>query len=108
MKIGQVNRVSSVKDYNVSTLLRNIIDIVDGRLTFEDNIQGKIIRNVFFHEANFNMPIVHNLNRTIKDFLIVGTDKFALFKRGTQEPTENRLYVQCDTAQTYADILILG
>lgn len=108
MKIGQVNRTSSVKDYNIATLLRDIIDIVDGRLTFEDNIQGKIIRNVYFHAANFNIPVVHDLNRTINDFIIVGSDQFALFKRGTQEPTNNRLYIQSDTANTYADVLILG
>lgn len=108
MKIGQVNRASSIKDYNIATLCRDIIDIVDGRLTFEDNIQGKIVRNVYFHAANFNVPVVHNLNRTINDFLIVGSDQFALFKRGTQAPTQDRLYLQCDTANTYADVLILG
>jgi hypothetical protein len=47
-KIGRQSETNDIKDYRVANLFRNIMDMVDGRLTIDDNIQGKIIRNVLF------------------------------------------------------------
>ena len=70
-KIGRQSETNGIGDYKVANLLRNIMDMVDGRLTIDANIQGKIIRNFYFEKADFDYPIVHNLGRVINDYVIL-------------------------------------
>jgi hypothetical protein len=107
-KIGRQSETNGMKDYKVANLFRNIMDMVDGRLTIDDNIQGKIIRNVLFTDADFDYPIVHNLGRVINDYVILNQNNYAMFRQGDQTNTAQRLYLRCDTAGVTATILIWG
>lgn len=110
-KTGTLSQINAVEDYNTSLILKSIVNLVDGGLTFGDNIQGKIIRNIFFHSTALDIPIDHNLGRVTTDFIVLNCNTFARFRRGQAQgslPTQDRLYIQCDVANTTADILILG
>lgn len=108
MKINKLSELIGIKDYNTSIILRTIIQVCDGQLTFGDNIQGKIMRDVLIPFANTDFPIQHDLNRIVSDFIVIKKDAFADFKIGDAAPTNRRLYLQSDTANVTIDILILG
>jgi len=108
MKIGLQANTNAIKDQNAAILLRQTMDMVDGRLVIGDNLQGKIIRNVLFTEADFDYPIVHNLGRVVNDYVILNQNNYALFRQGDQTNTAQRLYLRCDTPGVTATILIWG
>lgn len=107
-KIGRQSETNGIKDFKLAVLIRSIMDMVDGRLVFEDNMQGKIIRGVFFEKADFDYPIQHNLGRTVTDYIILNKNNYSSFRNGKQTSTPDRIYISCNTANTTADILILG
>jgi len=108
LKINKLSELIGVKDYNISIILRTILQVCDGQLTFGDNVQGKIMRGVLIPFANTDFPIQHDLNRTVTDFIVLKKNAFADFKAGETTPTNTRLYLQSDTANVTIDILILG
>lgn len=106
MRIGRLSDIAGIKDYKISVILKAIVQVVDGQLSFGDNIQGKIMRNIVFN-ANLDTPIVHELGRITNDFIVIGVNDYARFKRGSIGPTQDRIYLMCDS-NVIADILVLG
>lgn len=107
-QVGKKSLLNRVEDQAVASLLREIMSLVDGKLILGDNVRAKVIEDFRFDVANFDYPMVHNLGIETRRFCILRKNNFADFKSGEQLPDENRLYVQCDTANTVADVLIWG
>lgn len=108
MRIGRTIDVNSFGDYKLANILKDIIGVVDGRLSKEDNLQGRLISNFFFETANFNYPLDHNLGRIVSHFIVLKKNQFSDFMSGTIAPTSNRIYIQCNTPNTTADLFIWG
>ena len=108
MKIGKQSETNFIPDYRLATLLLTIMNIVDGKLTMGDNLQGRMVRGILFEQANFDYPIQHNLGRNVQDWVILNKNQFADFANGQVGSTINRLYLRCNTPNTRADILIWG
>lgn len=108
MRVGAQAQINALSDPNLAKILRSLTNIIDGQLSFGDNIQGKIVRQVYFHAANFNIPIDHDLGRLTLDYVTLNTSGYCQFRLGRADHTANRIYIQCDTAGILADFLILG
>lgn len=108
MRVGRIIDVNSFGDYKLANILRDIIGIVDGKISKDDNLLGKVMTNFSFEKANFNYPLDHNLGRMVQHFVVLKKSDFSDFKIGTLAPTNNRIYIQCDTPNIIADIFVWG
>lgn len=94
MKVTVVNTsnldsVAEIKRYNAINFQR-IIDALNGKLSIEDNLNGKFI-GVTFSSANANTTIKHNLNRTPTGYISVQQTAAMTLYDGTTKSTTSEI-----------------
>lgn len=106
MRVNLKARIKKVKDSNLSDILDEITNALNGGLGFGDNLRGRRFSRVQFQNANQNRPLEHRLGYVPSGYLILDQNTFAKFKRGDVPWDSNKVYLQCDTANTLADIFV--
>lgn len=82
-----------------SQLIGNMVDIINGRLSFGDNVQSQEIE-VSFTTANTDIAITHKLNKTgVKYWPVVKSKACDVFT-GSRAQTNNTIYLQCTQVAT--------
>ena len=106
MRAGRGGILTGLDDGDVASTFRRAIGLLDGNIRFDKNLRTKTIAGIVFASTSIVYPIEHNLGFVPTGFLVIDKDKYADFKRGAVEWTNKTIYVQCNTANTRATILV--
>ncbi len=92
-KVTATSSFSSVKSWEdlrrfASACVQDIVNQINGKISFNDNIQGVDV-NVFFPNANIDVPTFHNLGYVPSGFLVVGLDSAAIIYSNTASTSTN-------------------
>lgn len=108
MKITAAADVSNVKGDDitrfVSAFLTQIQDIVNGNLSFGDNIKAQVV-SANFTAANAQIQIGHTLGKAPIGYILVGSSVAMSLYNGTSANTDQLLYIS-STAVGSASVLV--
>ncbi len=85
-------------------LCQDIVNQINGSLTFKDNIQGTDVE-VFFPVANVDLAITHKLGYVPNGFLVVGLNSAAIIYSGLQANTI-QIFLRSSVANVNAKIRV--
>lgn len=87
--------ITDEKDFMrfTSQLINNIVDIINGKITFNDNITSQSV-TVSFTAANTDTAISHKLNKTGVKYFPVSKSVACDVFNGSKSQTTNTIYLQ--------------
>jgi predicted RNA-binding protein with EMAP domain len=110
MKIKTILSVTNVEDWNelrrfVTQMIDSIIDTVNGKLDFQENIVSSI-HSVVFPSANTQIEVSHGLGKIPTGYILVKASAAMSIYDGTSSNTDNKLYIK-STAQGSATVIVI-
>lgn len=96
--VSQVKGLEDLKLYT-SMALRSIINEINGRLDFVENVRAAGPYDVEFLNASDVTIVDHKLNRVPTGFLVISLDSgIVVFKPASPEWSSSRIYLQATAA----------
>jgi hypothetical protein len=97
MKISNfdVKSVATIDDIKrfISNTITQIINIVNGKITFKDNFDGASISTTF-SSANVDTPVVHNLGRNAIGYILVTASASMSVYTGSQAGNTTTIFLR--------------
>lgn len=90
--VKAVDSIDDIKRF-ISQTVAQIITIVNGRITFADNFDGKAIP-VTFSALGVDTAVVHNLGRLSIGYFIINASAPMSIYNGSQASTESITYLK--------------
>ncbi len=108
-RISTPSNFSSVTNWEdlrrfASACIQDIVNQINGRLTFNDNIQGVTLQ-AFFPVANTDLALTHALGYVPNGFLVVGLDSAAIIYSSTA-PNSVQIFLRSSLANSNAKVRV--
>lgn len=108
-KVSSPSNFSSVSSWEdlrrfSSALCQDIVNQINGRLSFKDNIQNTEA-SVFFPLANADVPVNHNLGYVPSSFIVTDLDGAAVIYQ-TTSPNAGQVFLKSSAAGITAKVRI--
>lgn len=87
-----------------SQSIKQIIDVINGKLNFQDNIESQIV-SVSFGTANQDVSASHSLRRVPTGFIPVGLSAAMIVYNGSTSNTDGIIYLRSSAVGT-AQVLV--
>jgi hypothetical protein len=96
--LSNLDTVDQLKT-KLSDVIRNILEAVNGRLNFGENIEASEVTAVF-PGANTTIQVSHSLGRVPTGYIVSSKSAAIHVHDGNKENTDKHLYVQASAAGT--------
>lgn len=96
-----MSNIADLEDFIKWSSIQNklIVTIINGQLTFGDNIAAKIV-SFTFPTANADAVINHTLSTVPRGYILIGSDVAMSLYDGTQPSNDNQITLKSSAAGT--------